>query len=36
MEEFVELVLANYEKLSPRYRTLIPLKEIYVPDLPKA
>ncbi len=34
-EQFVEIVLANYSKLSPRYRTLIPLKQIYVPDLPK-
>lgn len=32
-EEFVEMVLANYPKLSPRYRSLIPLKQIYVPDL---
>lgn len=34
-EEFVELVLENYAKLLPRYRTLLPLKQIYVPDLPK-
>lgn len=34
-EQFVEMVLAHYAKLSPRYRTLIPLKQIYVPDLPK-
>lgn len=34
-EQFVEMVLANYAKFSPRYRTLIPLKQIYVPDLPK-
>ena len=33
-EEFVEMVLQNYPKLSPRYRSLIPLKQIYVPDLP--
>lgn len=32
-EEFVELVLENYARLSPRYRTMIPLKQIYVPDL---
>ncbi len=32
-EEFVEMVLQNYPKLSPRYRSLIPLKQIYVPDL---
>jgi restriction system protein len=32
-EEFVELVLENYSRLSPRYRTMIPLKQIYVPDL---
>lgn len=34
-EQFVELVLENYTHLSPRYRSLIPLKQIYVPDLPK-
>jgi restriction system protein len=35
-EQFVELVLDNYARLAPRYRSLIPLKQIYVPDLPKA
>jgi restriction system protein len=35
-EQFVELVLQHYGKLAPRYRSLIPLKQIYVPDLPKA
>jgi restriction system protein len=35
-EQFVEMVLENYGKLSPRYRTLVPLKQIYVPDLPKS
>ena len=35
-EQFVELVLENYARLSPRYRSLIPLKQIYVPDLPKS
>ena len=35
-DQFVELVLANYSRLAPRYRTLIPLKQIYVPDLPSA
>lgn len=32
-EQFVEMVLTNYGKLAPRYRSLIPLKQIYVPDL---
>ncbi|WP_333815804.1 restriction endonuclease [Tabrizicola sp.] len=32
-EQFVEMVLSNYGKLAPRYRSLIPLKQIYVPDL---
>jgi len=32
-EQFVEMLLDNYGKLSPRYRSLIPLKQIYVPDL---
>lgn len=33
-EEFVDMVRQNYPKLSPRYRSLIPLKQIYAPDLP--
>lgn len=32
-DQFVELILENYEKMSARYRTLLPLKSIYVPDL---
>lgn len=32
-EQFVELVLENYAHLAPHYRTMIPLKQIYVPDL---
>lgn len=32
-EELVEMILDHYGKLSPRYRTMIPLKQIYVPDL---
>jgi restriction system protein len=32
-EQLVELVLENYGKMSPRYRTLIPLRQIYVPDI---
>lgn len=32
-EEFVQLILEHYPQLSPRYRTMIPLKQIYVPDL---
>jgi restriction system protein len=35
-EEFVEMILENYPQLSPRYRSLIPLKQIYVPDLTKS
>jgi restriction system protein len=34
-EKFVDLVLQHYAKLSPRYRSLIPLKQIYVADLPE-
>ena len=29
----VRLILEHYHKLSPRYRTLLPLKQIYVADL---
>jgi len=32
-DQFVEMVLENYQSMSARYRTLIPLKNIYVPDL---
>ena len=32
-EQLVQLVLENYQKLSPRYRTLLPLKQIYVADV---
>ncbi|MFZ1743514.1 MAG: restriction endonuclease [Pontixanthobacter sp.] len=32
-EEFVDLIQTHYGQLSPRYRTMIPLRQIYVPDL---
>lgn len=32
-EQFVKLVLENYDKLSARYRTMMPLKRIHVPDV---
>lgn len=32
-EQFVELVTQYYSQLAPRYRSLIPLKQIHVPDL---
>ena len=31
--QLVELIVKHYSELSPRYRTLIPLHQIYVPDL---
>ena len=31
-KQLVGLIIENYEKLAPRYRTLIPLRRIYVPD----
>lgn len=31
-EQFVELLLEHYAQLAPRYRSIIPLKQIYVPD----
>ena len=32
-DELVDLILENYAKLSPKYRALLPLKQIYVADL---
>jgi restriction system protein len=32
-EQLVDLVFEHYENLSPRYRSMIPLKRIFVPDL---
>lgn len=32
-DELFELVVKHYSQLSPRYRTMIPLRQIYVPDL---
>ena len=32
-EQFVEMIFENYARLSPRYRAMIPLKQIFVPDL---
>ena len=32
-DELVDLVLEHYAKLSPKYRTLLPLKQIYVANL---
>lgn len=32
-EELVAMTLARYGSLAPRYRSLLPLKQVYVPDL---
>ena len=34
-DEFAALVMEHYQKLTPKYRALLPLKQIYVPDLSK-
>jgi restriction system protein len=34
-EQFVELIFEHYSQLAPRYRSMIPLKQIFVPDLQK-
>lgn len=34
-EQFVELIFEHYAQLAPRYRSTIPLKQIFVPDLPQ-
>jgi restriction system protein len=31
-EELVDLVLDHYDELEPRYKSLIPLKQVYVPQ----
>lgn len=32
-KQFVKLLLEHYDRLAPHYRSMIPLKQIYVPDL---
>ena len=32
-EQFVELIFEHYAQLAPRYRAILPLKQIFVPDL---
>lgn len=32
-DQLVEMIQAAYPKMSPRYRRILPLKQIYVPDL---
>lgn len=32
-EQLFDLIVKHYSQLSPRYRTMIPLRQIYVPDL---
>jgi restriction system protein len=31
-DEIVDLILAHYEELDSRYKGLIPLKRVYVPE----
>lgn len=32
-EKLVNLIFEHYHKLSPKYRTILPLKQIYIPDI---
>ncbi len=32
-DELADLIMEHYPKMSPKYRTLLPLKQIHVPDL---
>ena len=32
-DDLVKLMLEHYPQLSPRYRTMVPLRQIYIPDL---
>lgn len=34
-EQLVELIMQYYGNLSPKYRTMLPLKQIYIPDILK-
>lgn len=31
-DEFVNLIFEHYDKLDPRYKGIIPLKRVYVPE----
>lgn len=35
-EQLVDLVLAHYEKFDGRYKSLIPLRRVYVPEVPES
>lgn len=30
-QEFVNIILKNYEKLDSKYKAIIPLKNVYIP-----
>jgi len=32
-EQLVDLIFEHYANLSPKYRAMLPLKQIFVPDL---
>ena len=34
-EQFVEFIFEHWAQLAPRYRSMIPLKQIFVSDLPQ-
>ena len=31
-DDLIQTILAHYEQLAPRYRVMLPLKQIFVPD----
>jgi len=33
-EQLVELILAHYEKFDAKYKSLLPLRRVYVPEVP--
>lgn len=33
-DQFISLLLENYERLEPRYQTIVPLRKVYIPVSP--
>lgn len=33
-DQFISLLLENYERLEPRYQAIVPLRKVYIPVSP--